>query len=229
MSGAAAGKKGGRRDMDNLSQVYFSSPAAEAAEPSALVPVRNGAGPEGDDFLGRLCSTLRKRGLSAISVSEEGGKFRLDNQKKLVTHKQFVRKLEEEIDTSFLFLRFDKDDSPLAGKIMGNGDTALLLFSGEVHSLKGAYLFLKELERARCGLDPVLLPVGDAADPWMRIAPLRLAEAAAKFLNRKLSIWVDEEKAASHLEGLLNGIARRREKGTHLIARKLETLLGGVE
>ncbi len=230
MSGAAAGKKGDRRKLDELSHVYFSAPAKEEAGPSALVPVRNLAGREGAALLERIRTSLGERGLSSSSTNLVGGKFRLDDDPgQLFTPKQFLQKVSSEKSDSFLFLQVDEGASPFSRRVIGSGDTALLLVSGEISSLKEAYLFLKRLERDRCGVDPVLLPVGEGDDPWIRIAPLRLAEAVAKFLKRKLSIWGDEGVTASHLEGLLNGIARRREMGGGGIGRKLAVLLGGEE
>ncbi len=217
--------------LEAMSRIYFSSPVARRRDdlPFAIVAVRNAAGEMGEAYLHEVRRSLSAERLSSTVAAVDGGLFHLAPSagapSRGVAPERFPGEVRDRLGGNLLFLTLREKGEPIASAILMCADQALLLFTGEIPSLEEAYLFIREMSRARCGIDPLLVAVGDRSDEWLRIAPIRLAEAARCFLGRQPRIFGSEDDMASRLSSLVAGVSRRREPGLLAAAQRLEEAL----
>jgi len=234
--------------MEDLSRVYFSSPPSVAPpkdpspesidrpvdqdEPVALVPVINAAGKPGDDFLGELCESLRSMGHPTLPVIADGETFRIDgDRRRSFQGTEFLDRLRRQKGTASLVFLISGGSAPLgAPPYFSNGDASLLLVTGRIPVLVEGYRRLKAAGAREGGAAPAIVSVQRDRLPWDDTAPLRLAEAAARFLGMRLPVWGggDPEKVAVLLAERLEHMRGRREGGVEPLVRRLAPVVGGV-
>jgi hypothetical protein len=236
-----------KRRLKDLSQVYFSAPAPETAReapapasipvpvpapsrsPRALLPAANLAGAPGLDFLRALRRALDRRGYSSLEIASEDEAYTVSGEgEACLSAAALLDRIRSGGDPSFLL--FVSEAAPGDDlSLLKNGDTTLLLFGTEVSDLRRTYLLLKDLARAEGGTLPVLVPVGRPDTAWGRIAPIRLAEAAARFLGWRLSVWAGEPGEVSGLLARrLDRMRERRDGGIEPLVHRLGLVLGGA-
>lgn len=231
------------RRMEDLSRVYFSSsprgpapvdvpePAPAGADgPAAFVTVANAAGRRGESFLHEMRLLLSGRGHTSFQVRGADGGYRVDGEPGApFTPAGLLDRIRGGSAPSILFLMLAEEEGADDPALLRSGDASLLLTGPELDDLRRAYGRLRGAVRGGGGTVPALVPV-DGSDPWARIAPVRLAEAAARFLGMRVPVWGggDASEAARLVAGRLRGVGERKERGVEPLARRLMAVIGGA-
>jgi hypothetical protein len=225
------------RRLKDLSQVYFSGPVSRRARegkrpvstnsPGALVPAANLAGEAGRALLSSLRRGLESRGHPSLEIASENASYKVCGEEgPPLSGGALLQRIHARGDPPLLLFVSEgiwREDLSL----LKNGDTTLLLFGPEVPDLRNAYSLLKQLAHADGGTLPVLVPVGCGDTPWGRLAPARLAEAAARFLGWRLPVWTgDPEEVSGLLAERLERMRGRREGGIGPFVHRLRLVLG---
>lgn len=201
------------RRLSELSRIYFSSAGPVGDEPQPAnrpertsvpppaVGLWNAAGPAGEVFLDAVASGLERRGRPVLQAWARAESYRTrETGEEALTGPKLWSTIQGRDEIAFTILRFDPGAGAGASAVFRACDVALVLADQEVQSLVAAFGALKAWGSA--APPPVVLYRGSSGDLWDRIAPLRLAEAAVRFLNSRISIWCG---------GSAEGVARRLE------------------
>lgn len=225
--------------MEDLSRVYFSSaPSPEAADrgepspalPSALVTVANAAGAAGENFLYEMRRRLAGRGHRSLPVRGSAEGYRVDGEPgPCVSGAELLDRVRGGIEPVTLFLIDGSETGPDDPVLLRSGDASLLLVNTEPDDLRRAYLRLRAAVRSGGGTVPAVVPVV-GGDRWARLAPGRLAEAAARFLGLRIPIWGEgnPEETARLLAARLSGMRERKKQGAEPLVRRLTAVIGGA-
>ncbi|MFH1278850.1 MAG: hypothetical protein ABIK65_10780 [Candidatus Eisenbacteria bacterium] len=231
--------------MEDLSRVYFSSASFEpvaarppekrpapvgTSGPAAFVTVANAAGGRGESFLHELRLLLSGRGHSSFQVRGVGGGYRVDGEPGApLSPAALLDRIRGGSGPSILFLMLAEEEGADDPALLRSGDASLLLAGPEIQDLRRAYARLRGAIRGGGGTVPAIVPV-DGSDAWTRIAPLRLAEAATRFLGIRVPVWGggDAAEAARLVAGRLKGVGERKEHGSEPLARRLMAVIGGA-
>ncbi|RPJ46402.1 MAG: hypothetical protein EHM19_04215 [Candidatus Latescibacterota bacterium] len=199
-----------------------------ARVPSVLVPAANLAGEAGQGLLASVRRALEARGHPSFEIAPERapGTARGDPEG-APAGSGLLDRIRREGDASVL-LYLSGDERPEDLSVLKNGDTTLLLFGSEVEDLRRAFSLLKELARTEGGTLPVLVPADGRGTAWGRVAPVRLAEAAQRFLGWRLPVWAGTpDEIAAALASRLERMKARREGGIEPLLHRLSLVLGG--
>lgn len=226
--------------MEELSRIYFSSPVSgpektadpppALVSPAALVPVADLAGPAGCRFLGAVRGHLEERGFPSVLVELGGRLCRVEGEQERLTGPDLIDRIRVGDDPPLLFLRLPDDDPGCGWELFLTGDASILLVDGEIDHLVEAYRRLKSAVRTKGTNLPAIVPVAGGIGTWEEIASIRLAEAATRFLSRRLPVWGggDAERVSSLLAGRLSRMLERKERGVEPLLRRLAPVLGGA-
>lgn len=203
--------------MADLSRLYFSvHPEPQEEQGNSLptaVPAEvfsaafwNVTGPEGEAFLDRVGNRLRQRGIPLLQACLSDSGFRVGEAAAgdVSTGAELASWIEGCTGLALVLLRFDQGSGEDAYPILRACDLETILTDGQVPSMAAAFEVLKRAGTREGGPAPTLLYRTTGGSLWDQIAPLRLAEAVVRFLNRRASIWYagGPDAVARRLEGL---------------------------
>lgn len=225
-----------KKHLEDLSKIYFSSNDEQAVgtivrdtnRTVTFVPVVNLAGGHGEATLAIIRRSLEERGIGILRASVDGKRFRVHGEgERIFDGDGFLKHLAEE-EASLILLQFGHDLNKDLLPLVCRGDIPIVLFGCELPDLVEAYRMLKSLSGIRGGTDPLLLPAVHADSGWESIAPLRLADAAEKFLNRRFPLWQGESPAECGrlLAERYDRMKARNENGVSSLIRRLAPLIG---
>ena len=217
--------------MERLSRIYFSDKSAAAgAAPVALLTILNSAGPRGERAVESVRRILSREGIRSLIAGETGGgRYRLEGagEEALMNGEALLGRLraEENLDLFFLLLPVDTDDRGF--RLFCRGDNSLLLVESEIPSLAAAYRALKRLNEDERGTMPAILSVSPRRNAWDGLAHRRLAEAADRFLHRRVPVWEAEgpDRTAARIADGFRHMRSRREGGMDPLLRRITPLI----
>ncbi|MBN1825626.1 MAG: hypothetical protein JW958_05105 [Candidatus Eisenbacteria bacterium] len=222
--------------MERLSRIYFSESgaAAEGGEsppaPVAFVPVLNGAGNGGEVAVESIRRCLDREGVSSLLADFDGEAYRLRGGNGTgLDGPALLDRLRAESDLAVFFLILSAEPEERGLRLLCRGDISLLLVDSEVPSLKAAYLVLKRLNAIERGTMPALLSVSPRRSAWDGLAHRRLAEAAERFLHRRVAVWDAEgpDRTAARIADGLRRMRSRKERGVDPLLRRIAPLVEG--
>jgi len=232
--GNTGAKADGRRGrMERLSRIYFSETGGDAGNgeaPVAFLPVLNGAGDRGEGAVDSIRRVLTRDGIRCLLAGDAGGgRYRVGGERVDVPDgPALLERIRAERNLGVFFLLLPPDPDERGLRVFCRGDTSLLLVESEISSLIEAYRVLKRMNEAERGTMPAILSVSPRRDAWDGVAHRRLADAAERFLHRRVPVWETEgpDRAAARIADGLRRMRSRREGGVDPLIRRVAPLFG---
>ncbi|MBI5443619.1 MAG: hypothetical protein HY900_20720 [Deltaproteobacteria bacterium] len=236
--GGSAAEPDRERRVADLSRLYFSAhterrageegnPAPTAGATLFSVALWNVTGADGEVFLDWIGHRLRRRGLPLLQAWAKGPRFRIGAAApgELLTGSELAGRIGSPGELGMVILRFDASSGDEAFSLLRACDAAAILTDGRVGSMAGAFRVLKGASSAEGEPGPAVLYRSTTGDLWDQIAPLRLAEAAIRFLHRRVPLWyaAGPEGAANRLQALAERrLKRAAPAGSNRLRQVLE-------